>query len=87
MALVSNTTRRKSLVTRQGKRSEGKKSLGEWCIGYMKREDGGHYSTRPERDSLYLRAEEDWNFNSKQRKNKAYQNFSKSYLNFYVSIL
>jgi len=38
----------------------------------MKQEDGGQYTTRPERDSLFLRPEEDWNFNSRKRKKKPF---------------
>jgi hypothetical protein len=34
----------------------------------MKQEDGGQSTTRPERDSLFLRPEEDWNFNSRKIK-------------------
>jgi len=57
----------------------------------MKREGGGQCTTRPEKDSLFLRTEEDWNFNSRQRKRKkpckGYQHFSKGDLNCYESIL
>jgi len=58
--MVGNQTRPKK---------QGKKELGEW-YSYMKQEDGGQYTTRPERDSLFLRPEEDWNFNSRKRKKK-----------------
>jgi len=57
----------------------------------MKREGGGQCTTRPEKDSLFLRTEEDWNFNSRQRKRKkpfkGYQHLSKGDLNCYESIL
>ena len=88
--LVLSIAHRKWLVTRQGQRSKGKNELGEWYIGYMKQEDGGQYTIRPERDSLFLRPEEDWNFNSWKRKKallRATNIFSKSDLYCYVSII